>query len=185
MFEKQILDGAWIRLLEARHAPEVFAVVDRERAYLREWLPWVDATTEVEDTANFIQGSLEQFARGEGMAAGIWVGAEFAGTIGTHKIDWLNRTVEIGYWIASAFQGRGIATAASRAMIDYAFYELQLNRVNIHCAMGNVKSCAIPERLGFELEGVRRDGQLLNGRFVDLNIYAMLRRDWSAPAGRG
>ncbi|HMD48873.1 MAG TPA: GNAT family N-acetyltransferase, partial [Bryobacteraceae bacterium] len=97
----------FLRLLEERHAPEVFAAVDRERAYLRQWLPWVDLTTEVGFTANFIRISLEQFARGEGMAAGIWVDGEFAGGIGTHKVDAVNRKVEIGYWIASGFQGRG------------------------------------------------------------------------------
>ena len=178
MLEKQIQDGICLRLLEVRHAPEIFAVVDREREYLREWLPWVDLTTEVEYTENFIRNSLEQFARGEGMAAGIWAGDEFAGGIGTHKIDWLNRKVELGYWIASGFQGRGIVTAASRALLHYAFDELQLNRVEIHCATGNQKSCAIPKRLNFQFEGVRREGQLVNGSYLDINVFAMLRRDW-------
>jgi ribosomal-protein-serine acetyltransferase len=178
MFEKQIQDGVFLRLLEARHAPEVYAVVDRERAYLRKWLPWVDLTNEVEYTANFIRVSLEQFAREEGLAAGIWLGSEFAGGIGTHKIDWLNRKVEIGYWIASRYQGRGIVTAASGAMTAYAFDELNLNRIEIHCATGNEKSCAIPKRLGFQFEGVRREGQLVNGSYLDINVFSMLRREW-------
>lgn len=182
MFERQIRDGVFIRLLEERHAPEVFAVVDRERAYLRQWLPWVDLTTKVGFIVNFIRVSLQQFARGEGMAAGIWVGAEFAGGIGTNILDSVNRKVEISYWIASGFQGRGIVTAACRALIDHAFDERGLNRVEIHCAAGNEKSCAIPKRLGFQFEGVLREAELVNGNYLDINVYSMLLREWKRGA---
>jgi len=178
MFRRTIQEGVFLRLLEERHAPEIFAAVDRDRAYLREWLPWVDPTTDSAVTLKFIKTTLEQFARNEGLVAGIWCGDEFGGTIGTHKIDWLNRSVEIGYWIASKFQGRGIVTAACRALIGHAFEAWELNRVAIHCAPQNEKSCAIPKRLGFRLEGVLREAQLLNGRYVDSNVYAILAREW-------
>ena len=178
MFEKKIQAGVFLRLLEERHAPAAFAAVERDRAYLRKWLPWVDQTTEVDYTANFIKMSLEQFARNDGLAAGIWCGDELVGTIGTHKIDWLNRRVEIGYWIAQRFQGRGIVTAACRALIDHAFSEWKLNRVEIHCASANDKSCAIAKRLGFQFEGVLRHAQLVNGEYHDIEIYSMLWREW-------
>lgn len=178
MFQKTIRDGVYMKVLEERHAPEVFAVVDRERNYLREWLPWVDMSTEVEDTLNFIKTSLQQFAGNDGFSAGIWSGDEFIGGIGTHRIDWLYRRVEIGYWIAQKYQGRGIVTDACRAVIDHAFDEWKLNRVEIHCATGNAKSCAIPKRLGFQLEGLLREAQLLNGEYLDINVYGMLARDW-------
>jgi ribosomal-protein-serine acetyltransferase len=178
VFEKSIQEGVCLRLLEERHAEEVFAVVDRERAYLREWLPWVDGTVSADDTRSFIKTALEQFAANDGFSAGIWTDGEIAGVIGTHKIDWLYRKVEIGYWIAAGFQGRGIVTAACRAVIDHAFQEWKLNRVEIHCATGNEKSCAIPKRLGFQFEGTQREAQLVNGRYLDINVYAMLAREW-------
>ena len=178
MFQAQIHDDVFVRLLEERHAPEVFRVVDRERPYLREWLPWVDSTTVVEHTREFIKTSLEQFAADEGLAAGIWRGDEFAGTVGTHKIDWLNRKVDIGYWIASKFQGQGIITSACRSLIDHAFQQWDLNRVEIHCATTNKKSCNVAERLGFQWEGVLREAQLVGTKYLDLNVYAMLAHDW-------
>jgi len=184
MFQKQIQDGVHLKLLEERHAPLAFAAVERDRAYLGKWLPWVDQTTEVEYTASFIRTSLEQFAQNEGLAAGIWCGDELIGTIGTHRIDWLNRRVELGYWLASRFQGRGVVTAACRALIDHAFTEWTLNRVEIHCAAGNEKSCAIPERLGFHFEGVLRQAQLVNGEYLDIRIYAMLFEDWKRALDR-
>lgn len=178
MFRREIHDGYYLKLLEEKHAAAIFEIVDRERAYLREWLPWVDRTAQAADTLEFIKSTREQFANNDGLTAGIWHGDEYAGTIGTHKIDWLNRKVEIGYWIASKFQGRGIISAACRLLIDDAFEEWELNRVEIHCAPANTKSCAIPKRLGFEFEGVLRQAQFVDGRYLDTNVFAMLAEDW-------
>jgi len=178
MFLARLRPDLDLRLLEERHAAPVFALVDRDREYLREWLPWVDSTQRQEDSLSFIRASLEQFASNSGFAAGVWWNEQFVGVVGTHKIDWLNRKVELGYWLGKNFQGQGIMTDASRAAVTHLLVEMDLNRVTIQCATGNAKSCAIPRRLGFSLEGTLRDGQLLNGRYEDLLMFAMLRRDW-------
>jgi len=188
MFRASLRPGLELRILEERHAPTVFALVEQERPYLREWLPWVDATLTEDDTLAFIRASLEQFSNNHGFAAGIWdmsanaagnQGA-FAGVIGTHKINWPNRKVELGYWLGRKFQGRGIATEACRAMVTHLLTEVDLNRVEIHCATGNAKSCAIPRRLGFTLDGTLREGELCCGRYLDLHVFGMLQKDWRA-----
>ncbi len=74
-------------------------------------------------------------------------------------------------------------TRACRALVDYAFAKLQLNRVEIRCATGNLRSQAIPERLGFTREGTLREGEWLYDHFVDLIVYSMLAREW--PNERG
>ena len=102
MFSASLRDGFALRLLEERHARTLFVAVERERERLRPWLPWVDATRTEEDTLSFIRSVLEQFAENRGFAAGIWSGARLAGTIGVHRIDWINRRVEIGYWLANS-----------------------------------------------------------------------------------
>ena len=182
MFRASVRPGLELRILEERHAPIVFALVDRERPYLREWLPWVDGTLTEDDTLAFIKASLEQFGNNNGFAAGIWETSgdrhRLAGVIGTHKINWPNRKAELGYWLSREFQGKGIATEACRAVITHLLGELDLNRVEIHCATGNTKSCAIPRRLGFTLEGTLREGELCCGRYLDLNIFGMLKKDW-------
>ena len=178
MFRLDIRAGFYLKLLEERHASAIFAAVDRDRTYLRKWMPWVDTTRQVHDILKFVKTTLAQFANNEGLTAGIWRGNEYAGTVGTHKIDWVNRKVEIGYWIASRFQGRGIVTDATRLLTEHAFKEWELNRVEIHCAPNNKKSCAIPKRLGFQLEGVLRKAQLVGGKYLDTNVYGMLARDW-------
>jgi ribosomal-protein-serine acetyltransferase len=83
----------------------------------------------------------------------------------------------MGYWLDAAHQGKGIMTAACREMIKHAFQELDLHRVVIACATENLRSRAIPERLGFKLEGVARQSEWLYDHFVDHAIYALLRPD--------
>src|ERR1019366_10310244 len=112
MFSAAIQPGVELRLVEERHAPAIFAVVNREREYLRRWMPWVDATQTEDDTLAFIHRSLEQFASSSGFSAGIWTDGSFAGVVGIHRFDKLNRKADIGYWLAPGFPSRGIATPA-------------------------------------------------------------------------
>ena len=126
----------------------VYALADRNREHLREWFAWVDATKSEDDILAFIRRSLNQFASNSGFSAGIWEQGAYAGNISLHKVDWLNRRAEIGYWLGREFQGRGIVTDACRAVTRHALVELELNRVEIRCATANAKSKAIPVRLG-------------------------------------
>jgi len=100
--------------------------------------------------------------------------------IGLHSIDWANRKTSIGYYVAKEAQGKGIVTRSVRAVLDYAFRELELNRVEIRCGVSNWKSRAIPERLGFTNEGIIRDGEWLYDHYHDLVVYSMLAREWFA-----
>jgi len=164
--------------MEERHAATIFKLVDQDRAYLREWLSWVDATLCQDDTLSFIRATREQFAANQSITAGIWRHGRFAGVIGTHKIDWLLHKVELGYWLGEEFQGSGIMTDACRVLIEHLFNELDLNRVEIHCATENTKSIAIPRRLKFTLEGTLREAGHAGGRFLDLHVFGMLKKDW-------
>ena len=178
MFSHSLANGLNLKVLEVRHASVVYEAVERNREYLGRWLPWVDKTHSVDDVEAFIKMSLEQFAANQGFAAGIFRGPECIGTVGFHRVDWFNKKVEVGYWLEEASQGKGIITEGCRAALDHAFREWGLNRVEIHCAAGNDKSCAIPKKLGFQFEGVRREGQILNGTPVDINVYSLLAREW-------
>src|SRR5580698_3305350 len=178
MFSAAIQPGAELRLLEERHAPALFALVDGEREYLRQWMPWVDSRSSEADISAFIRNALEQFADNRGFSAGMWVDGSLAGVITLHKIDWLDRWAEIGYWLAREFQGRGIMTAAARAVTEHALVEMELNRVEIRCAVGNSKSSAIPKRLGFTFEGLLRQASRVNGAYLDLEVYSMLRSEY-------
>jgi ribosomal-protein-serine acetyltransferase len=69
-------------------------------------------------------------------------------------------------------------TAAVKALCDFAFQELNMNRIQIKCAVGNEPSKRIPRRLGFTFEGIERDGELLTGGiYTDIEVYSLLKLD--------
>jgi ribosomal-protein-serine acetyltransferase len=172
-----------LKILEPEDADVLFALVDSNRSYLRQWLPWVDTNTTLENSKLFIRSTKEQHDLNLGFQCGIWFCGAFAGLIGFQRIDWMNRNVEIGYWLGEIFQGHGIITKACHTLVDYAFYEYQLNRVQIRCATGNTKSNAIIERLGFIKEGKTRQAEMLYDHYVDLFVYGMTADEWKARYG--
>jgi ribosomal-protein-serine acetyltransferase len=178
MFLRKVSPDIKIRLFAPEDAETVFAVVERNRAYLRRWLPWVDVTTSPEQIRNFIVRVREQYQSGRGPQAGIWIAGEFAGSVGCHPIDWPNKHCSIGYWLEERYQGKGIMTRCCANLIDYLFHEQGLHRVTIQCGTENNKSCAIPERLGFTREGVIRDGEWVNDRWLNLIVWGMLEQEW-------
>ena len=182
MFQRTVAPGIEMRQFEPRDAEAVFTVVDRNRMHLRQWLPWVDGSHSPEDIRQFIVRVQAQFEADEGPNAGVWVGGVFAGNVGCHPINWANRNCSLGYWIDSAQQGKGVITRCCAAMLDYLFDELRLHRVEIRCGIGNTRSCAIPERLGFTREGLLREGEWVNDRWVDLVVWGMLREQWRTAA---
>jgi ribosomal-protein-serine acetyltransferase len=180
MFVRKVVPGIELRLFQLSDAEPIFAVVERNRAYLREWLPWVDVTASPEDLRRFIAKVQEQFAAGRGPQCGIWVDGGFAGSVGCHPIDWANRSCSIGYWIGQRHRGKGVVTRCCESLLDYLFEDLGLHRVSIQCGVGNLRSSAIPERLGFTREGITRDGEWVNDRWLDLVGWGMLEHDWRA-----
>jgi ribosomal-protein-serine acetyltransferase len=183
VFLSDLGDGARLRLLEHRHAANVYVLVDANRDHLRRWLPWVDGTRSMDDSREFIRSSLEQFARGDGFNAGIWQDHQLAGLIGLFGVHAESRKAEIGYWLGQEYTGRGLMTRACAAVLDYAFDELNLHRVVIRCAVENETSCAVARRLGFVFEGVTREDGWLYDRFVSHNVFSLLETEWRAQKG--
>lgn len=178
MFYHALDSQAALSLLEHRHAEELFALIEANRERLARWLPWTDATCSVADVTAFIQQALRQFANDNGFHAALWDGGRIAGVIGYHGIDWTHRSTSLGYWLGASFEGRGLMTHACKALVDHAFGSWQLNRVEIRCATGNVKSRGIPKRLGFEHEGTAREAERVGDRYLDLEVYSMLASEW-------
>jgi ribosomal-protein-serine acetyltransferase len=166
-----------LELLEGRHAPLLYHMVDANRAHLRRWLPWLDLTACLEDSRRWIDHAREQYANREAVNLGIWHRHELAGVIGLDTVDWGNRTSTMGYWLAASCQGQGLCTRACRALVGHALGDMGLNRVEIHCAPDNLRSRAIPMRLGFTLEGRLRQAEWLYDHFVDHDVFGLLAAD--------
>jgi ribosomal-protein-serine acetyltransferase len=173
--------GARLRPFEESDAEELFALTDRHRAHLEPWMPWVPFVTSAADSLEFIRATRRQLDADEGMQLALVDGdGAIAGVAGFHRFDWANRATTIGYWLGADHQGRGLMTAAVRGLVDHAFEARGLHRIEIAAAVENARSRAIPERLGFREEGVRRQAERHGDRWLDLVVYALLAPEWRA-----
>ena len=162
-----------LRRLRTEDAPDLFASIDTQRRHLGRWLPFVADTHRIEQTRQVVAGMLADTAN---PVFTLRSGNAFAGLIGFKSADSTTRTIEIGYWLRSEFQGRGIMTSAVQALCRLACEEMGMERIEIRCALGNYRSNRIPQRLGFALDRVEVRGErLADGEFVDLNVYLLER----------
>jgi ribosomal-protein-serine acetyltransferase len=178
MLRRDLPGAGYLRLLDESDAEELYALVDANRAYLARWLPWVEAAGGPEYVLNFIRATRRQLADDDGFQTAIVEDKAIIGVVGFHAVDWRNLSTSIGYWLAENRQGRGTMTEAVRALADHAFVGWNLNRIEIRVAAENLRSRAIPSRLGFIEEGVLRQAERFGERFEDSVVYSMLAKDW-------
>ena len=168
----------YLRTITLEDANNVFALTDKSRLYLREWLPWLDFTKEEADTSAYIEGCLKGQEAQTSLSFVIVFHDEIVGISGFNTINPSNKIAAIGYWLSEGAQGHGIMTKTVKALLQYAFVVLQLNKVEIRAAEGNAKSRAIPERLGFTMEGTIRAAEWLYDHYVNHVVYGMLASEW-------
>jgi ribosomal-protein-serine acetyltransferase len=169
-------DEVFLRLHQERNAQDLFELVEKNRAYVRPWLPWVDETTTSEGTRRFIREMLLRLADAREYGFDIVYRGELVGAIGL-SVERGAREAEVGYWLSEESQGLGIVSRSTRSLLRFSFMELGLNRVVINCAVDNTRSRAIPERLGFTLEATLREREV-GGK--DQVVYSLLRSEWEA-----
>jgi len=160
------------------HAFQIFQGIDRNRKFLSPWLPFVVQTRSQEDTEVFIRSVLSEPAEQGDHVFVIWYNQYFAGLVSLKDTDQFNLKTEIGYWLTENMTGKGIMTKTVKMLTGFIFMNMKLNRVQIKCGVGNEKSAAIPKRLGFHFEGVERAGEKHEHRFIDLEVYSLLRNEW-------
>jgi ribosomal-protein-serine acetyltransferase len=167
-----------LKQLERADAIDIFKTIDSQREYLGRWLPFVEFTKKLEDSEVFVESVINAPEDRFEYVFAIRKGKEFVGLIGFKGTDKANKKTEIGYWLSEPNQRQGIITKSVEKLCDFAFNELDINRIQIKCAVGNESSIKIPQRLGFIFEGIERQGELLNGNvFTDLEVYSKLKSE--------
>ncbi|SFF55469.1 Protein N-acetyltransferase, RimJ/RimL family [Halobacillus alkaliphilus] len=168
------------RLVLKMPVPGDGAVVNKaiqdSREQLRPWLGFVQEVPTPEDTEVNTREAHAKFLTRENLRYLIFLreNGEFVGSTGFHNINWEIPKLEIGYWINTSKSGKGYMREAVASLTEYAFKELKCVRVEIRCESENLKSRSIPERLGYDLEGILRNEELsVDGqRLTDTYIYA-------------
>ncbi len=122
---------------------------------LNRWAGWVHPVPTPEDSEEFVRTSIANWLLRKLTTFAIFTkdNGRFIGCTGFHAIDWDLRKFETGYWIRSSETGKGYITEATKAVTRFAFEHFKARRLEIRCDAENLKSKAIPERLGFKLEG--------------------------------
>lgn len=167
-----------LKQLEPSDAKDIFETIDLQRDYLGRWLPFVAQTKDISDTEKFVDSVVNASEDQFEYVFTIRKYNQFIGLIGFKDTDKQNKKTEIGYWLSEKHQKQGIVTKSVDKLCDFAFDKLELNRIQIKCAVQNRSSSNIPKRLGFRLEGVERQGEWLSdGFYTDLEIYSKLKSD--------
>lgn len=161
----------------------VYQAVQSSRNDLKKWLQFAQKDQTLEETEANIREAYLKFLSRENLRLHIFhreTGA-FVGCTGLHRIDWAVPKFEIGYWIDSKQSGNGYMTEAVEGVMKFAFQRLKANRVEVHCDAKNIKSRAIPERLGFKLEGIHYKDSIAidSNELRDTCIYAIVQEKTS------
>ncbi len=179
-----VVPGIIARHYRPEDAAALLVAIDADRARLARWMPWVPYSVTEADFAAFITTATRQEEAGTACHRGLFAGRTVVGGLG-ETLDQVNREAEVGYWLADAYEGRGIITAGVRELLKFLFDELEVNRVMLRAAVENTRSRAVAERLGFRLEGVQREALMLAEVPTDAVMYSLLANEWVRGEGRG
>lgn len=179
MFKYDLGNGADLRILELRHSSALLTFVSENRSYLGEWLGWANTMTTIQDAENFIKRGIVRFSEDGLPWVGVWLHNQLVGGVLFFPVDWRIRSTKVGYWLGQGATRQGIMTRTLEAMLRFVFEDVRLNRVELEAEVENWRSRAVADRLGFTLEGIRRQGWLNGADLVDLSVYALLSVDWA------
>ncbi|MEP0827818.1 MAG: GNAT family N-acetyltransferase [bacterium] len=104
------------------------------------------------------------------------------GLIGMHRIDRVNRRVEIGYWLGKEHWGKGFTSDAVRLVVRYAFKDMKLQKVVARVWHPNIASAKLLQKCGFKLEGRLRRQTFRNNRWYDELMFGILKQEFKVDS---
>ena len=177
MITRKVSQDIELALVQPSFAVQYVELAKDNYDYLEQWLVWPSFNKTEADFGRFIERSLTEYASGKSMICGVIYQGKLVGTAGFNSINHSLGKAEIGYWLIESVQGLGIMTQVCEHLIDMAFNELDMLKVQLSAAEHNAPSRKVAERLGMSLEGVITRAENLNGRIVDHAIYGLLKNN--------
>jgi ribosomal-protein-serine acetyltransferase len=165
--------------IDPADAHEVWLAVNGSRGALQRWLPWVQFYTDPASSVRFTEACVADWDQGRALRFTIRerAGRTFAGVVGLEACVHLHRSCELGYWLRKEGMRRGLMTEAARASIDFAFRYMGAHRVRVAAATDNHASLRVIARLGFHFEGIARQAEWCDGRWLDHSVFSLLATD--------
>ena len=167
------IKGLCLKLMQREHLEQLYELFELNRDYLRKHIPGIDLIQTRED----LQGRWIT-RKNNSLQFGLWLDEQLVGRCRLTR-DENSSVADIGYWLSKYHQGRGLMTAAVKDLVQFAFEVWNVRRVEIHCGVNNLKSRAIPERLGFVNDGIASNipAVELNGQMILSVIYSQYNSD--------
>lgn len=169
-----------LRLLTTADAELLWSLLEQNRAHLDAWLRWSGYVRSLEDTRAYIRRFEDKYAAGDGYHALLWFNGQAVGGTVCHFINRESHKTEIGYWLIQSATGKGLVTRTCRAVINHLIQHEHMHRIEIQCVVDNLPSRGVAERLGFTLEGIKRESDWITSAYRDHAMYALLEHEWRA-----
>ena len=170
------MSGCTVRLYESSDAEELQTAVEESAPEVGEWMGWRNPRFSLDDARWWIMKQHE--LADEGLAYEFAIRSEtggFLGGCGVNQVNTLNRFANLGYWVRRSARGRNVAPEAARLVAERVFRQTNLIRLEIVCAIGNVRSQRVAEKVGAVREGVLRNRLLTPSGPSDAVMYSLVR----------
>ena len=173
-----VLETPRLRLeaIEPRHADALWVATESSLPELRPWMPWTVGAT-LSETRSFAAGAAAEWRENRGWTFAILFDDDPVGTVGLNRYLPLLQSANLGYWLRTDLAGRGLMTEAASAVVEFAFGQIELHRLEVQASPDNLPSRRVAQKLGFRREGLVRDGGRGADGFYDVEVYGLLDDD--------
>jgi ribosomal-protein-serine acetyltransferase len=158
---------------------DLWYAVNGSRATLGRWLPWVQYHSDPAASSRFAEACAADWDQGRAVRFVIREKStkSLVGIVGLEQCVHMHRACELGYWLRNEAHRRGYMTEAARACVDFAIHRMGSHRVRVAAAVDNHPSLRVIARLGFKFEGIARQAEWCDGRWLDHAVFALLATD--------
>lgn len=165
--------------IEISDGDELWAAVEGSRWHLERWLPWVPFNSTREASMRYAEACVSDWDAGRAVRFAIRERQtrELLGVVGLDSCVHLHRSCELGYWLRRDATGKGLMTEAANASVDFAFSRMAMHRIRCAAATDNFPSLRVIQRLAFRFEGIARQAELVQSRWLDHAVFAKLSSD--------
>jgi ribosomal-protein-serine acetyltransferase len=177
--ERAIDRAVLIRPFAAADAPGLFTAAHESLATVGAWLPWCRPDYSLADCNAWIALAQNRWHDGIEYAFAIVDARTDAllGSVGINNINRVSNLASLGYWVRASAEGQGVATAAVKLAIRYAFGQLGLTRLEIVTRVNNTGSRRVAENVRAKFECIARNRIFASGRPHDAAVYSVIPGD--------
>ena len=171
-----------IRRVREGDGPAFFQLVQANTSYIEDHFPHlVDKVKDNEAAEAFVRYRLAQWLLQKEYTFGIWRNeeADLIGFVNFREINWEVPMAEINYFLHQDFAGKGIMTEVLARMVQFAFRQLQLNKLSLKTLIDNYSSQRLARKVGFRREGdLRHEARRPSGVLSDIMLFGLTREEY-------